>query len=190
MADKDRSLGRLNTGAMFSRSANLAGKLDSNTQKEPEPAQPPAPPSKAKKPKRATPTRTGQPDRQRTPAPATRAGVAKSSNRSVYLDIAVRNALREQTHRTGQTLTEVILLSVEEAYDKLDDLLDQPATRAASTSLFEHAPVRRRKPGERMHVTLRLTPRNEEILDEITARYRVARSELIETALRHTLELD
>lgn len=197
MTDTDDSaLGRLNTGAAFNRTAGLAGKLSPGATTEPESSEPaPAatPPKKrVRKPSAPTAKKTAKPaanEPTTTDQPRIASG-AKSSNRSVYLDVEVRNALRAHTQKTGRTLTEVILLSVEQAYDKLDDLLDQPAAEPSGTSLFEHATVRRRKPGERMHVTLRLTPRNEEILDQITDRYRVARSELIETALRYSLNIN
>lgn len=185
MADNDdANLGKLNTGAMFNRSTGLAGKLGSPAGK-PAPAtetdsdqEPQAPAKRAAKSSSAKP--------KQAPAPRRSSGGA-SSNRSVYLDVEVRAALRQRAAQTGQTLTDIILTSVEAAYDKLDDLLDPPP---AAGGLFERAPVRRRKPGERMHTTLRLTPRNEEILDEITSRYGAGRSELIEAALRYNLGVD
>lgn len=126
-------------------------------------------------------TRTAKPS-----TPAKRGGVTPQP-KVVHLAESVALALRSEAAKTrGVSLSEVTLQAIEQAHPNLAEIL--PAARSASTGggLFEPQVSARVRPRlRREQVTLRLTPHNDAILEQLATEHGVSRSDLVESVLAH-----
>jgi len=119
-------------------------------------------------------------DRQRPPAAA---ATGTSANRAVYVDIELRDRLREHINKhPGTNYTTTVFDAIEQNLDALTATQD---TAPTSRSLFERTPRGRRQDGvDRIQLTLRLTQRNEDILDSLVEETGAQnRSDLVSRAL-------
>lgn len=185
----ERGLGILNSGASFAtdRSAGLRDKLpprvtstpptgseaaSASTQTQPGPAQTQTPPSPASKPAQGPAGSTGRPSD----------GVG-AQNRAAHLAIEVMERLRAYSAEHKVTQTEVIFSAIERAHAA--GTLAGSFSPPPAEGLFARPTQRRRRDGRtRPQLTLRLTPRNEQVLDQLVDELGAgSRSELIEVAL-------
>lgn len=187
----ERGLGILNSGASFAtdRSAGLRDKLpprvtstppsgsqaaSTDTQAQRRPAQTQTPPAPATKSPRA-----------QGPATSTRRssdGVG-AQNRAAHLAIEVMERLRAYSAEHKVSQTEVIFSAIERAHAA--GTLAGSFSPPPAEGLFARPTQRRRRDGRtRPQLTLRLTPRNEQVLDQLVEELGAgSRSELIEVAL-------
>lgn len=108
----------------------------------------------------------------------------------VHLAEAVAQALRTEAAKSrGVSLSEVTLQAIERAHPNLDQIL--PAQRPAGDGgLFERQVSARVRPRlRREQVTLRLTPHNDAVLDQLASEHGVSRSDLVERVLANHFQI-
>lgn len=196
--DGDRTVGKQDLSA-FGRRRDLAFR----------PAEVSATPTTAveepEEPQRAAESSTAPAEATAAPAKATRRSSSAKSrssvgasptrervvkfNRSVYILTELRRQLKQETESKSETLTHVVLTAIEAHYDQLEKAIADARAMEAKPSrgapLFEVDQRQYRRDHEdRQPVTLRLTARNEQVLDRIQIEVGARnRSDLVEAAL-------
>lgn len=190
--DEDKTentgLGVVNSGAAFAskdRAASLRSKLTPRTEpsQSTEERRPPAQePAATKTTTTPAPPDSQQPDVGSAPRAA---GPVGAQNRAAHLAIELIEKLRTYATKHRITQTEVIFTAIEQAHSAGE--LATSFSRPPADGLFARPAQRRRRDGRaRPQLTLRLTPHNEQILNQLVEELGAgSRSELIEAALEH-----
>lgn len=189
MSPEKRGIGSQNLAGAFGKRVEGLDRLPRMSTPEPEASEEPG---KASKPTAKTRARTG-PKKTETrgrstpkarPSPPASAATGTSANRAVYVDIKLRDRLREHINKhPGTNYTTTVFDAIEQ---NLDTLTAGQEPAPTSSSLFERTPRGRRQDGvDRIQLTLRLTQRNEDILDSLVEETGAQnRSDLVSRALR------
>lgn len=165
--------------ALFGRASGLKSRLQHT-------AGTPATPAGSDAPSAAAPA----PFAPIAPAPAVPARTASAGTsprpRVVHIASAVAEGLRQEAALDRNTpFAQIVFKAIEATQGKLDF----PESRGGG-GLFEPQTTARIRPQlRREQVTLRLTPRNEAVLDGIAQEHGVSRSDLVETALSKHLNI-
>lgn len=195
MSPEKRGIGRQNlSGAFAKRSEGLdilppmsapesETSAAASTTAEPAADAETAPKTKARTPRKPAPRKTKPASKPSPPVSATAAGAA--ANRAFHVDIALRDLLRDHINKhPGTNYTTTVFDAIEQNLEALKET-QEPAP-SGSGSLFERAPRGHRTDRvNRVQVTLRLTQRNEDILDHLVEETgAMNRSDLVSRALR------
>lgn len=183
MSPEKRGIGSQNLAGAFGKRVEGLDRLPRMSTPEPNASEAPGkaskPPAKARKKSETRGTSTPK----ARPKPPASAATGTSANRAVYVDIKLRDRLREHINKhPGTNYTTTVFDAIEQNLDALTAAQEPAPT---SSSLFERTPRGRRQDGvDRIQLTLRLTQRNEDILDSLVEETGAQnRSDLVSRAL-------